>query len=232
MSLNTRSYEEMQIKVLRKTQKPDILLQQAADTTQKKYSISDFDKLPVINHKLIPHLVKANHMSLFEHMTISFGIEGVSRSLLAQITRHRLASYTVSSQHYQNYADYPMIMANEHMDALAPIAQAALNAYINAMEQGVPKEEARQILPSAMSCNLIWTINARSLFNFLNLRLCRRNTLEMLTFAQIIRYHATMWWPCLFKICGPDCFMTGKCTQAHMSCGEPISVEMDMRVNK
>ena len=230
MKTNIQTYEDIKINTLRSTVSPNMLLQAAADTTQKRCKPSEVDNIVKLNDKLIPYLVKANHMSLFEHMSISFGIEGVSRALLAQLTRHRMASYTVSSQHYQDYSDYPMILDSMHADYMEPAVKSALTAYKVAINRGVPKEEARQILPNAMSCNLIWTINARSLFNFLNLRLCKRNTNEMLTFARYIRYKAVEWWGELFSLSGPDCYNTGDCTQGHMTCGMPMSREIEMEV--
>ena len=50
--------------------------------------------------KFIARLVSLGHLSPIEHASFTFGIEGVSRSLLAQITRHRIASFSVKSQRY------------------------------------------------------------------------------------------------------------------------------------
>ena len=50
------------------------------------------------NAKFISLLTKMNHYSPFEHASFTFALEGVSRALLAQITRHRIASFSVRSQ--------------------------------------------------------------------------------------------------------------------------------------
>ena len=50
--------------------------------------------------KFLQRLVDLGHESPIEHVTFTFGIEGVSRALLAQITRHRIASFSVQSQRY------------------------------------------------------------------------------------------------------------------------------------
>ena len=50
--------------------------------------------------KFLNSLVERGHMSPFEHASFTFGIEDVSRSFLAQISRHRIASFSVQSQRY------------------------------------------------------------------------------------------------------------------------------------
>jgi thymidylate synthase (FAD) len=177
---------------------------------------------------LLGYLVKANHTSPLEHVTFQFQIENVSRSFLAQITRHRMASYTTSSQHYQDYRDYPLIMSAEmakhvsegyNMDG-DTIIESIYGYYKYLVDlAGIPPEEARQILPNAAAVNIIWTINARSLMNFLNLRLCNRNVQEMRIFAARVRgILATAWAP-FYGLCGPDC-INGECRQGNMQCKE------------
>ena len=53
----------------------------------------------------VERLLSMGHESVFEHTSFTFGIEGVSRVFLAQVTRHRLASFSVQSQRYVSYAD-------------------------------------------------------------------------------------------------------------------------------
>jgi len=223
-----QTYEDMKIKKLHCSPDPNYNLKCLADITQKRQEMAQYisseirDKYqPTDTKTLIPYLLKANHTSLFEHMYISFGIEGISRSLLAQITRHRMASYTVSSQHYQNYANYPTTinkdLYDKHFGSVADIFDKLDDAYQKLIIGGMPKEEARQLLPNAKCVNLVWTINARSLINFLNQRMCKRNVSEMRIFAEKIRTLAKIWWPTLFMLVGPDCKMKGGCTQGKMS---------------
>jgi thymidylate synthase (FAD) len=53
----------------------------------------------------IEKIVDIGHLSTIEHASFTFGIEGVSRTLLAQITRHRIASFSVQSQRYVSYSE-------------------------------------------------------------------------------------------------------------------------------
>ena len=69
--------------------------------------------------KFIRKILSSGHHSVLEHVSFTFSIEGVSRSLLAQITRHRIASFSVQSQRYVDMANAPicapkMIKDNPH----------------------------------------------------------------------------------------------------------------------
>jgi len=169
----------MKIEVLQSTENTNALLHDACMITQKK-RIKDIAQT-------IRYLVSANHTSMFEHMSMTLLITSVSRSFLAQITRHRIASYTASSQHYQEYDIYPNVMCNNmaKSEAVRIFCKETDTFYNILINSGVPKEEARQILIGAKAVNIIWTINARSLMNFLNLRLCKRNVKEMYLFGLI-----------------------------------------------
>ena len=219
--MKIQTYYDMKIITLRSTNNPQALIQLAADTTQKRVTPTNTKEIKLSN-TLIETLLKANHTSLFEHASISFGIEGISRSLLLQLTRHRMCSYTVSSQHYQDCSDYPMSVSPENHGSFKHLYsnafRIAIHEYKRLLRYGLPKEEARQVLPGAMTCNLIWTINARSLFHFLNIRTCKRNIEEMQIFSNYVLALAVKWWPELFGLCGPDCELIGECTQGVMSC--------------
>ena len=58
-------------------------------------------------------LAEIGHESPIEHASFTFGIEGVSRALLAQITRHRIASYSVQSQRYVREKEFEFVTPPE-----------------------------------------------------------------------------------------------------------------------
>ena len=211
----TLTYLDLNVEVLWQSPEPNELCCLAADMTMKKISPLS-DRPP--KEFIATNLLRANHTSLFEHGVISFGIENISRSLLAQISRHRMASITSASQHYQKYNVYPDIVCEE-MSEISDIEEffnQCNEVYNDLIAHGIPKEEARQVLPNAKAVNIIWTINARSLINFLNLRLCKRNVPEMINFANDIHDLAVEWWPELFEYIGPDCQLIGYCRQGTM----------------
>lgn len=128
--------------------------------------------------EIVKHCWESGHYSIAEHAYFTFEITGVSRSLLAQLTRHRLASYSVTSQRYVDMKDYDMIIPREidNNPAAKEIFNKAIDAtrdcYKELQELDIKNEDARAVLPNACSTNLVMTINLRSLSNFMNERLC------------------------------------------------------------
>ena len=173
---------------------------------------------------LLKFLFKAEHTSLVEHLSWTFYIEGVSRSFLAQITRHRIGSFTSASQHYTDYRDMPFIVhpTLTKDDSMQFGLASTLVAYKRMVDDGVPIEEARQVLPNAAEVRLLWTVNARSLFNFFEQRWCGRNVAEMIAFCEHLYAKVHDTWPEFAKFLGPYCYhLNGKCNQGKMTCGRP-----------
>ena len=211
-----RTYNDIIIKVIRQTPKPGEVVQLACDVTQKAELLSPTS----ITSTLCKYLLDAEHTSVFEHASITLLIQGVSRSWLAQTTRQRMSSPTSGSQHYQDYRDYPMSVSPDLTDleklGIDEFLARELEIYSNLVDNGLPPEEARQILSNAATTNFLWTINARSLVEFLNKRLCERNVQEMRIFARRLHMICNTWFPELFKHVGPQCKMLGVCKQGKM----------------
>lgn len=199
--------------------------------------------------KFLQRLVDLGHESPIEHVTFTFGIEGVSRALLAQITRHRIASFSVQSQRYvkENHFQYvtppeiasipqaaqryqeAMAQAEEHYLALAAILQEKHQAEFLAqgMEEKAARsaaekkaiEDARFVLPNACDTKMIVTMNARSLKNFFCLRCCSRAQWEIRDVATQMLFLVKEAAPTLFKGAGPSC-VSGPCPEGKMSCGK------------
>ena len=198
-------------------------------------------------------LSEIGHESPIEHASFTFGIEGVSRSLLAQITRHRIASYSVQSQRYVRedhfaYVTPPEIAADpqaaaEFQRAMAAAQQsydriAALLKEKHAarlLAQGLPEkqalrqaekqaiEDARFVLPNACDTKMVVTMNARSLRNFFALRCCSRAQWEIREVADQMLALVSAVAPNLFAKAGPAC-VNGPCREGRMSCGRPDEV--------
>ena len=99
-----------QVTLLTHTPAPERTIAAAARLCYSPASIADLlDNLSDEKASgFVGMLAEIGHESPIEHVSFTFGIEGVSRSLLAQITRHRIASYSVQSQRYvrENHFDY------------------------------------------------------------------------------------------------------------------------------
>lgn len=224
---NTLTYDDLEIEVMQSTHNPDSLVAVACTLTQKQASVYPMES--GTHSKLIKYLFTANHTSPFEHAYITFIISNVSRSFLAQITRHRMGSFTSASQHYQKYDGYPNILDPRMVDMLGvkTFLTQANEMYSHLIAHAMPKEEARQVLPNAKAVNILWTVNARSLINFFNQRLCERNVKEMRAFAQQLLLVCINWFPDLFKLVGADCEVLGGCTQGKMKAQECIDAGIE-----
>lgn len=194
-------------------------------------------------------LASFGHESPIEHVSFTFGIEGVSRALLAQITRHRIASFSVQSQRYVNkdgfsYIIPPEIKKNEAaMRVYEQTMQADLEAYQELtdilkkehiqtfLNEGMSEkeaakkaekkaiEDARFVLPNACDTQMIVTMNARSLYNFFKHRCCNRAQWEIKALADEMLRLVCEIAPTLFKTAGPACY-AGACTEGGMTCGQ------------
>lgn len=221
--MNIRTYKDISVILLRYTSSPGALVAlAAAHCMQNPEDVMEgsFDSR---QKSLVRYLLTAGHETPFEHVVFTFAVNGLSRSGMAQLVRHRIASYTFSSQHYQNYADYPFIIHGDYKyhEEWEQAFEGCLRAYHKLLEKGVPKEEARQVLPNAMSTGCVMTFNARSLINFIRLRLCKRNCAEILHLAKYLRIQLIAAFPELFDDVHTMCVMDGKCNQGAMSCGNP-----------
>ena len=224
--MTIKSYNDIKVETIWSSPDPGVCIREALDNTMKNISGYFGGPLETVPINVLRFLFKAEHSSVVEHAVISFRVLGASRSWLAQITRHRMGSFTSSSQHYQDYTDYPFVVNANQLNSSKdlPYLQKAfgdsMRKYVFLQQQGVPKEEARQVLPNAMAVNLIWTVNARSLYNFMRLRMCLRNVAEIRIFSDKVLSLVQEWWPEYAEVLGPPCFVDGECNQGFMSCGK------------
>lgn len=128
--------------------------------------------------RLIRFIVRSGHTSTLEHITFTFSVEGVSRALLSQLTRHRVGfSYSVQSQRYVKFSsdsksggfDYVVpekVKVNIDDDEYHLMMSDIQGMYDRLIELGIPQEDARSVLPQSATCNLVLTVNLRALLDF------------------------------------------------------------------
>ena len=243
----------MKVELLEHTPNPERVIAAAAKLCYSPVGVDDIlgKMTPEKSESFIDMLTEIGHESPVEHVTFTFAIEGVSRSLLAQITRHRLASYSVQSQRY---------VAKENFEYIIPPEiekiPAAKELFIEAMENDretyrklndilskvheerlldmgkdeaeaskaakkKAQEDARYVLSNACDTKIIVTMNVRSLYNFFKLRCCERAQWEIRALAEEMLKLVKKVSPILFKNAGPSC-VKGKCTEGNMSCGKAV----------
>lgn len=218
----------MKVIMLEHTPNPDAVVAAAARLC---YSAADIETIRkrLDGDKaagLVAKLIAMGHESPLEHVSFTFGIEGVSRALSHQLVRHRMASYSQQSQRYVKFADFayvtpPSIVADAKATARFEAAMEYLSHTYEELLQTVSAEDARYVLPNACTTKLVATMNARSLYNFFRLRCCRRAQWEIGALAWEMLRLAEAVAPAVFAAAGPDCWGTHGCGEGDMSCGEP-----------
>ncbi len=204
--------------------------------------------------KFIKKLVDMGHESPLEHVSFTFGIEGVSRTLMAQITRHRIASFSIQSQRYVKKDNFEIITPPEIAKSAAAkkifdktmesIRESYNHLYdilrtehkATFMSEGMSEkeatakadklagEDARFVLPGACDTKIIMTMNVRSLYNLFSLRLCNRAQWEIREMTEAILRICKTEAPLLFKNCAPECVF-GTCPEGAMTCNKMAEVK-------
>lgn len=174
-------------------------------------------------------VIGMGHESVLEHASFTFGIEGVSRVLLAQLTRHRLASFSVQSQRYCG-ANMELVIPDsmcipELVDDIVAVRRAVEELYSKAVGFGVPEEDARYLTLQAGTTRLMVTMNVRELRHFFSLRCCRRAQWEIREMADEMLAICKQIAPALFHDAGPGC-VRGFCPEGEKCCGKPRKVEL------
>lgn len=193
------------------------------------YSKSDVDGLITgvltgnDTEKFIDKLKGMGHESPLEHVSFTFAIEGVSRTLTHQLVRHRIASYSQKSQRYVSENDFEYIVPPSIANGAGVLLYDKLmkqikQTYTLLVNMNIPKEDARYVLPNATETKIIVTMNARSLFNFFSLRCCTHAQWEIRQLANLMLPEVQKVAPILFKNAGASC-KKRYCPEGERSCG-------------
>ena len=181
---------------------------------------------------LLKRVRTMGHLSVFEHASFTFGIEGVSRAMTHQLVRHRIASYSQRSQRYVDEEGFgfvtpPEVNGDSEAEALfEETVESCRKAYSRLVEMGIPKEDARYLLPNACFSSIVVTMNARELLHFFTLRCCRRAQWEIREVAKEMLRLCMGVAPLIFEDAGPSC-LRGACPEGEMSCGEMDTVRRE-----
>lgn len=181
-----------------------------------------YDSEPADPMKLVKHLYKNGHHSVFEHIYFTFKIEGISRACSHQLVRHRHCSFTQRSQRYCSEDGFdtiypPSIDANykatrEYHDALL----GSRKAYADLQYLNIPNEDVRYVLPNACSTDLYLSCNLRELIHICNERLCSRAQWEIRELVQKMK-----------ELVNPELhfMLVPKCKSGRIICNSPCNTK-------
>jgi thymidylate synthase (FAD) len=233
----------MDVVLLQCTSEPERLVALAARLCYSPATVRDLQE--EISRRDVRRLVRSvlgmGHTSVLEHVTLTFGIEGISRATSHQLVRHRIASYSQQSQRYvaaafgyvvpprigrREIASSGPLQAPRLLEEFEDHMEKSRKLYAKMIEDGVPAEDARFVLPNATETKILVTMNARELNHFFALRLCRRAQWEIREMARRMLVLAREKAPLLFEKAGPGC-IRGRCPEGKMSCGDPAGVRRE-----
>jgi thymidylate synthase (FAD) len=154
------------------------------------YGLECLDESMTYENKkaFVQRLIKNQHESVLEHININLYCKDMSRSFMAQITRHRLVSYSIKSQHFCKHENFKFkmlesdIMTNEYLDLMKKINEY----YMAAIKNGMPKYIAREVLPNSTYTNIFMTTNVRQWRNIIKQRSTLNNTPEIILWSKTI----------------------------------------------
>ena len=175
-------------------------------------------------YRSLRHSLESGHESVLEHAVFTFRIAGISRACLAQLTRHRLASFSVQSQRYVRIHGIDLVMPesirnSEFETEAGSLLEDVMNLYQRMVDAGIPAEDAKYVTPQAVPTTLILTMNARELRHFFSLRCCNRAQWEIRRLADEMLRLCMDTAPTLFEDAGPGC-VRGSCPEKK-PCGKP-----------
>lgn len=237
----------LKVKLLEHTPNPEKIVASAAKLCYSAAHVEEImDNLTEENtERFLNMLMSYGHESPIEHISFTFAIEGVSRSLTHQLVRHRIASYSQQSQRYVKLNQFEYVIPpevekdenarkifigamEESQRAYDKLVELLKSKYIdggdasmNAEKKAI--EDARYVFPNACETKIIVTMNARSLMNFFRHRCCNRAQWEIRALAEEMSNQVKNVAPTLFKYSGPSC-VAGTCPEGKMTCGKIVEM--------
>jgi len=182
-----------------------------------------FDQMD--DQKLIRYMVEHDFGSVLEHVYFTFELKDISVALSRELLEHRIASHTAMSTRYVSQADeMPVYIPPDIKDSLREDVTKHMHRthkLYKRIEKEVSMESARYVLPLGLECTYVWTVNCRSLLNFLRLRLCKNAAPEIRLMATKIKKKVTEIYPEIFDDVGCRGSQWGVCPEPKKrSCGK------------
>lgn len=243
--------ENLKVRLISHTEDSEKLIAKAAKICYSPVGVNEIEETLTEEktENFINMLMDIGHESPIEHVSFTFAVEGVSRTLTHQLVRHRMASFSQQSQRYVKLEQFgyiipPQIEANEvakkifeksmndsqryYDEIVDELYKTNLNSFLGkglnekeakSKAEKMSIEDARYVFPNACETKIVFTMNARSLFNFFKHRCCNRAQWEIRALAIEMYKLVKNIAPTLFKYAGPEC-IKGACPEGKMSCGK------------
>lgn len=200
-------------------------------TLLNSYANEDIAKLAAANcvgklnnptDKGLQVAVNSGHYSVLEHLPLTFLIEDVSRVTEVQLVRHRIASYSIRSGRYtkanNNKSWYQIPKSIKNNDSIVKLFtemnENIYSFYTAMIEQGIPKEDARYILPQGLLTDIVVSMNARAFIEQCEKRLCKKAQWEIREMFTKMKECIKDIYPIVYEQLEPPC-AKGGCTEVY-----------------
>ncbi len=237
----------LQVVLLRHTPDPEEVVAMAAKLCYSPANVKELkQKIEAKDQAaFVEKLASIGHLSPIEHVSFTFGIEGISRACSHQLVRHRVASYSQQSQRYVREDEFDYIIppsirqdpeATKVFEEFMAEAQQRYTAILKTLEdKGLKGEsgqqDARYLLPNAAETKIVVTMNARELLHFFRVRCCNRAQWEIRAMAEGMLGLVKETAPTIFGKSGPGC-LYAPCPEGKMTCGKVEEVRKKYGVKK
>ena len=200
-------------------------------TLLNSYANEDIAKLAAANcvgkldnptDKGLQVAVNSGHYSVLEHLPLTFLIEDVSRVTEVQLVRHRIASYSIRSGRHtkanNNKSWYQIPKSIKNNDSIVKLFtemnENIYSFYTAMIEQGIPKEDARYILPQGLLTDIVVSMNARAFIEQCEKRLCKKAQWEIREMFTQMKECIKDIYPIVYEQLEPPC-AKGGCTEVY-----------------
>ncbi len=224
----------LHVVLLRHTPEPEEVVAMAAKLCYSPAGVEELKERIEAKDQatFVERLASIGHLSPVEHISFTFGIEGISRACTHQLVRHRVASYSQQSQRYVKADQFDYIvppsikkdpdLTREFEKCMAE-AQSNYTKVLKRLEELGYKgesgqQDARYLLPNAAETKIIITMNARELLHFFRVRCCNRAQWEIREMSERMLAIVKGTAPTIFAKAGPGC-LAAACPEGTMTCG-------------
>lgn len=195
----------MKVKLFACTPEPEQVCARAMRACRTKQPADELELSNEDSARLIRNAKKLGHLSILEHACFTFSISGISRACSHQLIRHRMASFSQQSHRAVAMTPSDIVVppsVQQNPRSLATFKKsvdASFMAFNELKKSGIRLEDARYVLPNALTTNLTVTMNARELLHFFSLRMAPSAQWEIRELARKMLQEARKVAPLMFE---------------------------------
>lgn len=195
----------MDVKLLVFTPEPELICAKAMRACRTKQPANQLELSSEDVVRLVRNARKLGHLSVLEHASFTFSVAGISRACSHQLVRHRMASFSQQSHRAVAMTRSDVVVPpsvkkdSQSFEVFQRSVDDSFNSFNRLLKLGVHLEDARYLLPNALTTNITVTMNARELLHFFKLRLASSAQWEIKELARRMLQEVRKVAPVMFE---------------------------------